>query len=116
MENTKRIVGGTEVDPVRLRYSGCSVWYNNSGFYHSIVFCKRNQWDFINQKNKYPWMAALVDSTGGQFCGGTLVASKYVISAAHCMFIIDQEGIQERPLSELKVWIFFLILCLSWEL
>ena len=59
-------------------------------------------------------MAALVDSTGGQFCGGTLVASKYVISAAHCMFIMDQEGIiQERPLSELKVWIFFLILCLS---
>ena len=51
-------------------------------------------------------MAALVNSTGGQFCGGTLVASKYVISAAHCMFM-DQEGTQERPLSELKVWIFF---------
>merc|ERR1711990_698797 len=34
-------------------------------------------------------MVALVDSIG-QFCGGTLVASKYVISAAHCMF--DQSG------------------------
>ena len=46
---------------------------------------------FTNQKNKYPWMAALVDSTGGvQFCAGTLVASKYVISAAHCMF--EQDG------------------------
>ena len=39
--------------------------------------------------NKYPWMVAVVDSLGGQFCGGTLVASKYVISAAHCMFNLD---------------------------
>ena len=40
-------------------------------------------------------MVALVLETGSneglsyfykQFCGGTLVASKYVISAAHCMF------------------------------
>ena len=60
-------------------------------------------------------MVALVGSSGGQFCGGTLVASKYVISAAHCMFM-DRELTQARPLSELKVWIFFLILCLSWEL
>ena len=48
---------------------------------------------FIIQKNKYPWMVALVGSSGGQFCGGTLVASKYVISAAHCMFADQQETI-----------------------
>ena len=36
--------------------------------------------------NKYPWVVALMDSTGTQqFCGGTLVASKYVVTAAHCM-------------------------------
>ena len=53
---------------------------------------------------KYPWMAALLKTKddlqiadllvdglslvpgAAQFCGGTLVASKYVISAAHCMF------------------------------
>ena len=29
-------------------------------------------------------MAALIRD-GSQFCGGTLVASKYVVSAAHCM-------------------------------
>merc|ERR1719384_664687 len=42
----------------------------------------------VKPKNKYPWMVALVDTntTDGQFCGGTLVASKYIITAAHCMF------------------------------
>ena len=44
----------------------------------------------FSQANKYPWMVALVSSGGFQFCGGTLVSSKYVISAAHCMF--DQNG------------------------
>ena len=40
------------------------------------------------QKNKYPWMVTFVSPDGSQWlgCGGTLVASKYVISAAHCMF------------------------------
>jgi len=47
-------------------------------------------------------MVALVGSSGGQFCGGTLVASKYVISAAHCMFM-DNALTQARPLSELKI-------------
>ena len=38
----------------------------------------------IIQANKYPWLVRVGD--GGGFCGGTLVASKYVITAAHCMF------------------------------
>ena len=39
----------------------------------------------ICQINKYPWMVSLVSSGGGHFCGGTLVASRYVVTAAHCL-------------------------------
>ena len=50
-------------------------------------------------------MVAILDSDG-QFCGGTLVASKYVISAAHCMFT-DEKGENPYTASQLKVDIMF---------
>ena len=44
-------------------------------------------------------MVALMSASGAQFCGGTLVASKYVVTAAHCMFY-DQNAQQPVPKSE----------------
>ena len=78
------------VEPKWIRYDG----RNRK---HCIVLTF-----FYFQKNKYPWMAALVDSNGNQFCGGTLVASKYVVTAAHCMFY-DQNAQRPVPLTEIKV-------------
>ena len=42
------------------------------------------------QINKYPWLVRIIDRDGDSynfsgFCGGTLVASKFVITAAHCL-------------------------------
>lgn len=33
----------------------------------------------------YPWAVALADANGVQFCDGTLIAPKRVVTAAHCM-------------------------------
>ena len=52
-------------------------------------------------------MVRVGDKSGSTYCGGTLVASKYVISAAHCFQSVNNSGIitAVTAASDVRVWI-----------
>ena len=96
LEKATRIVGGTEVKPVSVSSIVMSASYHHSA------------------QNKYPWMVGLLKQWGLElFCGGTLVASKYVVTAAHCVHnLTDNQGNgYDGPLkpSDLKVTCYLTI-------
>ena len=73
--------------------------------FHNLTF------HFLFEINKYPWIVALMDwlmvdghgYPASSFCGGTLVASKYVITAAHC--------IDGKSTSDFKAGLNFFLKC-----
>jgi len=47
-----------------------------------------------SQPSAYPWMVSLRDSGNGQFCGASLIAPNWVLTAAHCVEGENAAGIE----------------------
>ena len=63
---------------------------------------KRKRLLTMLQKNKYPWIVSMEEVGTGFVCGGTLVASKYVVTAAHCLYF-DTAATQPMATSDVQV-------------
>jgi secreted trypsin-like serine protease len=51
-----------------------------------LRFDKKIVGGYPADKDKWPWMAAIVYSdTNRQFCGGVLITDRHVLTAAHCV-------------------------------
>jgi trypsin len=45
-----------------------------------------------NSEQTYPWMVSIASSGGSHFCGGTLIAPDWVMTAAHCVADYTEMG------------------------
>ena len=45
------------------------------------------------------------DPETAMLCGGTLVASKYVISATHCFFFLNSATLEFRKKENIRIWL-----------
>ncbi|KAG5681575.1 hypothetical protein PVAND_010994 [Polypedilum vanderplanki] len=55
------------------------------------------------KKNEFPWLCAFYYKTMGFICGGTLVSTKIVITAAHC--VQDKQTVEIRKASDSTFYI-----------
>jgi len=102
MEGTKKPMEGTKKPMEGTVQPGLGGSTNSSGCKCGVKKGSRIVGGTETTVNEYPWMTAIVSASGeSQFCGGTLIASQWVLTAAHCMFK-DSQGQNPQTAAEIK--------------
>ncbi|KXJ81042.1 hypothetical protein RP20_CCG021957 [Aedes albopictus] len=70
--------------PTTLNDKQCGI---NSESPKPNVVVKRISHGEEAKPSQFPWMALLLDRTGVFFCGGTLITNRFVLTAAHCVWL-----------------------------
>ena len=63
------------------------------------------------QKGEWPWQALLASPGGAQFCGGSLIADKWVLTASHCLEGSSASQIVVRFVTHKFYFLVFSLLC-----
>nr|XP_019549316.2 serine protease grass-like [Aedes albopictus] len=70
--------------PTTLNDKQCGI---NSEFSKPNAVVRRISHGEEAKPSQFPWMALLLDRKGDFFCGGTLITNRFVLTAAHCVWL-----------------------------
>lgn len=74
--------------PISIATSKFPTQSDNAGYQCGVKNGNQDQERIVGgqnaQPNEYPWIAVLFNN-GRQFCGGSLIDSSHILTAAHCV-------------------------------